>query len=75
MSTAQHTPGRLLARMRARRDFYVYLNAGFACVEQAKHQRAIGRKDNAEWCLQMAAVNRRHAVNAAAIAKATGSAA
>lgn len=70
---AQHTPRRCvtLAQMRARRDFYQWIAAGFDNIQMARDLRDEGKHSAADFHAFCAGVARRHAATAAA--KATGS--
>jgi len=64
-----------LAQMRARRDFYRHIANGFNNIQIARDLRDEGKNAAADFHAMCAGIDRRHAATAAAIAKATGSAA
>ncbi|MBT2326079.1 hypothetical protein J7E62_27500 [Variovorax paradoxus] len=75
--SAQHTPRRCvtLAQMRARRDFYRWIAAGFDNIQMARDLRDEGKHSAADFHAMCAGIARRHAATAAAVAKAARSAA
>ena len=73
MSAAKHTPGRRpLAYYRARQRFLGLVIGAHTQIEHARELRQAGHQDEADFVMECAASSRRHAAEAAAIAKATG---